>query len=346
MEKMGVQLGDLVKKKEVTFEQLRNRVVAVDAFNTIFQFLTTIRQIDGTPLMDSKGRVTSHLSGLFYRFNNLLSQGIKPIFVFDGQAPKLKHAEQAAREARKQEAHKKYEDAKAREELEEMAKFARQTSRLSKEMVEESKHLLEAMGLPCVQAPSEGEAQAAFIVQRGDAYAVASQDFDSLLFGSPLLLQNLTLAKKRKIAMGFVEVKPAMISLKEVLQELELTQEQLILLGILVGTDYNPGGYKGIGPKKALDLIHQEKSAGKVFAAAEKAAKAPIEFDPQEVLETFLKIPTTKEYKVKFSQADEEKVKKILCGEHDFSEERVSSALEKLKHAREKASQAGLEKWF
>ncbi|MBS3082485.1 flap endonuclease-1 [Candidatus Pacearchaeota archaeon] len=327
---MGVQLGDLVKKKEVTFEQLRNRVVAVDAFNTIFQFLTTIRQIDGTPLMDSKGRVTSHLSGLFYRFNNLLSQGIKPIFVFDGQAPKLKHAEQAAREARKQEAHKKYEDAKAREELEEMAKFARQTSRLSKEMVEESKHLLEAMGLPCVQAPSEGEAQAAFIVQRGDAYAVASQDFDSLLFGSPLLLQNLTLAKKRKIAMGFVEVKPAMISLKEVLQELELTQEQLILLGILVGTDYNPGGYKGIGPKNA----------------AEKAAKAPIEFDPQEVLETFLKIPTTKEYKVNFSQADEGKVKKILCGEHDFSEERVESALEKLRHAREKASQAGLEKWF
>ena len=205
---MGVQLGELVKKKEVTFQQLRGKVVAVDAFNIIFQFLTTIRQIDGTPLMDGKGRVTSHLSGLFYRFNNLMAQGIKPIFVFDGTPPKLKHAEQASREARKEESQKKYEQAKAREELEEMAKYARQTAKLSREMVEESKHLLTALGIPCVQAPSEGEAQAAFIVQRGDAYAVASQDFDSLLFGSPLLLQNLTLAKKRKIAMGFVEVRP------------------------------------------------------------------------------------------------------------------------------------------
>ena len=343
---MGVQLGELVKKKEVTFQQLRGKIVAVDAFNIIFQFLTTIRQIDGTPLMDSKGRVTSHLSGLFYRFNNLLSQGIKPIFVFDGQAPKLKHAEQAAREARKVEAHKKYEEAKKREELEEMAKFARQTSRLTNEMIEESKSLLVAMGFPCVQAPSEGEAQAAFIVKRGDAYAVASQDFDSILFGSPLLLQNLTLAKKRKLVIGFAEVKPEMIELKQVLQELKLTQEQLIMLGILVGTDYNPGGYKGIGPKKALDLIHKEKEKKKIFAAAEQAAKAPIEFDPEEVLETFLKIPTTTSYKVKFSAPDEEKVTKILCKEHDFSEERVKSALEKLRAAREKASQAGLEKWF
>ena len=343
---MGVQLGDLVSKKEVTFPQLAGKIVAVDAYNTIYQFLTTIRQIDGVPLMDSKGRITSHLSGLFYRFNNLISQGIKPVFVFDGEPPKLKHAELAVREQRKEEAKKKYEEAKRRKELEQMAKFAKQTTKLTKEMVEESKELLSAMGMPFVQAPSEGEAQAAFIVKKGDAYAVASQDFDSLLFGSTLLLQNLTLARKRKLAVGYAEVRPELIELKKVLSQLKLSQEQLIVLGILMGTDYNPGGYKGIGPKKALDIIHKEKATKKIFTVAEQAAKEPIEFDPFEVLEVFKKIPTTTNYKIKFSKIDEKKINKILCKEHDFNEQRVENALARLEKAREKASQTGLEKWF
>ena len=221
---MGVQFGALVPKKEVTFADLKGKIVAVDAYNTIYQFITTIRQIDGTPLMDSKGRMTSHLSGLFYRFNNLVSQGIKPVFVFDGKSPDLKHGELVKREKRKEEAMKKYEYAKKMEKLEDMAKFAKQTTKLTKDMVVESKQLLKAMGLPFIQAPSEGEAQASFITKQGDAYATASQDFDSLLFGSPILLQNLTLARKRKLAMGYTEIKPVIIEVKKVLKEFKFTQ--------------------------------------------------------------------------------------------------------------------------
>jgi len=343
---MGLQIGELVPKKEIRFDSLKGKVVAVDAYNILYQFLTTIRQVDGTPLMDSKGRITSHLSGLFYRFTNLMREGIKPVFVFDGEMPKLKHKEAASRQERKDRAQEKYEEAKKKKEHADMLKFAKQTTKLNKENVEESKKLVHAMGLPYIQAPSEGEAQAAFITKNGDAYATISQDFDSLLFGSPRLIHNLTLAKKRKIAIGYVEVKPEMIELKQVLQELKLDQEQLIILGVLIGTDYNPKGFKGIGPKKAIELIHKYKNTKEIFSEAEKIAKEPIDFDPFEVIDVFKKIPLKKDYKIEFTKMNEQKIKDILCKEHDFSEERINSALQKLEEAKEKQKQQDIGRFF
>lgn len=343
---MGLQIGQIVPKKELKFSQLAGKIVAVDAYNTLYQFLTTVRQVDGTPLMDRQGRVTSHLSGVFYRFTNLLGEGIKPVFVFDGEVPELKHAELSERTKRKEEAEKKYKEAKKRKDEEEMMKFARRTTKLNKEMAEESKKLVEAMGMSAIQAPSEGEAQAAFMTAKGDAYATVSQDFDALLFGAPRLIQNLTLARKRKLAVGYAEVRPEIIELEKVLKELKITQSQLIILGVLIGTDYNPRGYKGIGPKNALEIIKKYKEPKKIFAAAEEKAKEPIDFDPKEIIEVFKKIPITKKYSIKFSKVNEEQVRKILCKEHDFSEERVGNALERLAKAREKAKQSALEKWF
>ena len=87
---MGLKISEIVPKQGTSFLELKNKVLAVDAFNTIYQFLSTIRQPDGTPLMDNQKRITSHLSGLFYRNINLLKEGIKLVYVFDGQAPKLK----------------------------------------------------------------------------------------------------------------------------------------------------------------------------------------------------------------------------------------------------------------
>jgi len=343
---MGVNLGKIVPRQEVSFQDLGGKILAVDSFNVIFQFLTTIRQIDGMPLMDSHGRITSHLSGLFYRFTNLMSKGMKFIFVFDGKVPKLKHAEIQSRENRKQEVEARYEEAKKKGEKEKMQKYAKRTSRLTDEMVAESKKLIEALGMPNVQAPSEGEAQAAFICKQQDAYAVASQDYDSLLFGSPKLVQNLTLARKRKLARGFSEIKPEIILLNDVKKELNLTQEQLIILGILIGTDYNPRGYVGVGPVKALELIKNQKNPDKIFSEAEKIAKERIEFDPFEVLETFKKIPVTEKYSVKFSEINEREVKHIMCKEHEFGEERIESALQKVKKARSEQKQQGLRKWL
>lgn len=247
---MGLQISDIVPKKEIEISGLRGKTLAVDAFNVIYQFLTTIRQPDGTPLMDSKGRVTSHISGLFYRNINLLQEGIKLIYVFDGKPPELKRKTHEKRQEAKDIAQEKYEKAAEEEDIEAMGKYSRFMVKLDEEKIKESKELLKAMGIAVVQAPGEGEAQASLICKKGDAYAAASQDYDCLLFEAPRLIQNLTLAKKRKTVSGYVEVKPQMIELKEVLRELKLNQEQLTCIGVLSGTDYNPGGVKGIGPKK------------------------------------------------------------------------------------------------
>jgi len=87
---MGTAIGNLLEKEEIDLDFLQSRVVAVDSFNILYQFLSVIRGMDGSPLKDQKGRVTSHLTGLFYRTINLLERDIKPVFVFDGKPPELK----------------------------------------------------------------------------------------------------------------------------------------------------------------------------------------------------------------------------------------------------------------
>jgi len=334
---MGLKISEIVPKKAISFSDLKGKTLAVDAFNTIYQFLSTIRQPDGTPLMDNKKRITSHLSGLFYRNINLLREGLKLVYVFDGQAPKLKTGTWERRTQAKENAFEKYEQAKKKEDIEEMGKYAKQLATLDEEKIKESKELLEAMGIMVVQAPGEGEAQAAYLSQKKDVYACASQDYDSLLFGAPLLVQNLTLARKRKTVSGYVSIEPEIIELEKVLNSLQINLDQLICLGILVGTDYNPGGVKGIGPKKALGIVRARKAPSLIF----KQVEPELDFNWQEIFELFNKPDVAKGIKIKFPKFDEDKVKQILL-EHDFSEERIDSALAKLNEAKEKGKQKTL----
>lgn len=348
---MGLQIGEIVPRQEINLHDLQGKTVAVDAFNAIYQFLSTVRQPDGTPLMDSKKRITSHLSGLFYRNVNLLTQGIKLVYVFDGKAPELKGKTQESREYAKEEARKKYETAKREEDIESMAKYAKQITQLNEEMLNESKELLAAIGIPVVQASGEGEAQAAYICKADEkVYAVASQDYDSLLFGAPRLIQNLTLARKRRLASGaFIPVQPELIELQKVLNGLQLTHEQLISLGILVGTDYNPGGIKGIGPKKALIMVRQYKQPALIFKHVESQLYQQgmeIGFDWQQIFSLFKNPDVVRQYSIEFKKPDFEKAETLLCREHDFSEERVKNAFEKLEKQQEAAKQADLKKWF
>ena len=331
---MGLQIGNIVPRRGIDFTELKNKKIAVDAFNTIFQFLSTIRQPDGTPLMDKQKRVTSHLSGLFYRNINLMKQGLKLIYVFDGKTPRLKGKTHEKRQEVKDEAFEKYEKAKAEENIEEMGKYSRQLSHLTTEMIQESKELLEAMGIATIQAPGEGEAQASFICREKKAYAVGSQDYDSLLFGTPILIQNITLASKRRTPTGYVTIGPELITLENVLNNLQIDLDQLICLGILCGTDYNPGGIKGIGPKKALDLVKKKKAPALIFKDME------LDFDWKEVFELFKK-PDVRSHEITSPKPDKDKIKKILL-EHDFSEDRINSALEKLEKAKEEATQQTL----
>ena len=258
---MGVQISEIVPRREIELADLKGKTIAIDAFNTLYQFLTTIRQPDGTPLMDRKGRVTSHLSGLFYRNINLLLEGIKPIYVFDGKPPELKQKEIASRVSRKQDAEEKYEQAKSSQDIEGMRKYSAQFVKMNDEIIEQSKSLLKAMGIPVVQAPGEGEAEAAALVHAGKAFAAASQDYDALLYSSPRLIRNLTLSRRRKTSSGvYVTTSIESVEFQDLLNKLQIDKDQLISLGILVGTDFNPGGIKGIGQKKALEIVQRYKS--------------------------------------------------------------------------------------
>jgi len=344
---MGVDLGDLAVGKSVPLEQLSGKKFAVDAFNNIYQFLSSIRQPDGTPLMDSKGRVTSHLTGLFYRNTNLLERGIKPIYVFDGKPPEFKRRTVAERSAIKEEATDRWKAALASGNMEDARKFASATSRFTAEMIEESKQLLSAMGIPVIQAPSEGEAQASQIVAEREAYAVASQDFDCLLFGAPLLLRNLNITGKRKVPRKniTIDIEPELISLPDVLSNNDLNRSQLIWMGILSGTDFN-SGIKGIGPKKALKIAWACKDINQVVEYCRNQLKYEFEEDPAEVEKFFLHPPVEHGIKPKFGTVSKEKIIKLLCDEHDFSSERVGKTVDALsKKMNEKGEQTGLSQW-
>jgi len=343
---LGVNLRDLVPKVTVKLEDLSGKAIAIDAYNALYQFLAIIRQPEGTPLRDSSGRITSHLSGLLYRTSNLVELGIKPVYIFDGTPPALKEVEIKRRMKAKEEALIKYEQALKEGRIEEARMYAQATSRLKDYMAEDSKRLLDLMGIPWIQAPSEGEAQAAHLVKRGDADYCASQDYDSLLFGAPRLVRNVTISGRRKLPSKnvYIEVIPEIVELEQVLKECGITYEQLVDVGILIGTDFNPEGVRGLGPKTALKLI---KEHGSIENALPYIKNADFPVDPQQIREIFLKPKVTDNYKIEWKEPDVEGVVNFICRERDFSEDRVRKALEKMQKGITKLKgKTTLEKWF
>jgi len=339
---MGVDISDIIESREIELQDLKGKIIAIDAYNTLYQFLSIIRQPDGTPLIDRNGRITSHLSGLFYRNVNIMEIGIKPVYVFDGKPPELKGKTLLERIERRERAEKEWKEALEAGNIEEARVWSQQSSRLTPEMVEQSKRLLELMGIPWIQAPSEGEAQAAEMARSGKVFASASQDYDSLLFGTPRLVRNLTITGKRKLPRKNVykEIKPEIIELDNVLKNLSITREQLIDIGILVGTDFNEG-VRNVGPKKALKLIKTYGNIENIMKNTDIVVE-----NYREIREIFLNPPVTRDYRFDWKDPDVEGIVKFMCDEHDFSRERVMGAIDKLKEFRKVKSQKNLEEWF
>ena len=333
---MGVAIRELLVdyKKSVDWDSLKG-IAAVDAHNALYQFLTIIRQPDGTPLMDAQGRITSHLSGILFRTLNLVELGIKPVYIFDGPPPHFKKDTVQKRHAVRVEAGEKWKEARDRGDTAEAYKQARSSARIDQFVIDSSRQLLGLLGIPWVQAPSEGEAQAAFMVQQGDATYVVSQDLDSLLFGAPVLVRNVTISGKRRVRGRSVTIAPERISLKEVLEGLGITREELIRIGILVGTDFNTGIH-GVGPKTALRTVKK----GEFQALIDKEPMVP---GADEILQFFLNPPVVQDYALHWSPPDPDGVKQMLVSGFDFSPERVESALEKL---RARSGQRTLDRWF
>ena len=339
---MGLNLKDLVEREKTNLESFSSRVVAIDAYNAIYQFLASIRGPDGQQLSDSEGRVTSHLSGLLYRNVNFLSLGIKPVYVFDGKPPSLKAAEIERRKQIKKDATVKYERAILEGNMADARKYAQQTTAMKDEMVRDSKRILDLFGIPHIEAASEGEATAAHLTNTGQAYASASQDFDSVLCGAKRLVRNFTNSGRRKIPgrNAYVEVVPEVIETQKTLDSLGLTREQLVDIGILIGTDFNPRGFERIGPKTALKLIRQHSRLEDVPQIQDQLG----EVDFEQIRRIFLSPSVTDVGEIRFGQADYDGITRYLS-ERSFSGERVRSTLNRLRRSIEKRSQ-NLDRWF
>lgn len=339
---MGVQISSIIPSKEIELTDLSGRKIAIDAFNTIFQFLSIIRdRMTGEPLKDHHGNVTSHLSGLLYRTAHLIEAGISPVFVFDGKYPEFKKKTIEEREKIREEARKKWEEAVRKGES--AIKYAQAASRMDEKILSSSKEIIELMGIPWIQAPSEGEAECSYLCKKGEVFATGSQDSDSLLFGSSRLVRNLSISGRKKLPGKevYIEVKPQLIELKNVLQELNLTREQLIMIGILIGTDYNEG-VQGVGPKTALKLVKEHKTLEKLLTAVE----FPGEIDIERVYNFFLNPPYTEDYNLQSKELDREKLIKFMVDEHDFSQERMEKIVDKLQDNYSKSKQPSLKGWI
>jgi flap endonuclease-1 len=340
---MGLDLKPLVTSSDITISELSNKVVAVDAYNAIYQFLATIRGPTGDLLTNDKGNITSHLSGLFYRNINLLAENIKLIYIFDGKPHPLKSKEIERRHQIKQEASKRYEEAIAEGRLEDARKYSQATSVLTSQMVEESKKIMTLLGIPYIQAPSEGEAAAAYLTKLGIAFTSASQDYDSILFGAKKLTRNLTVSGRRKIPNRnlYVDIEPEIFGHEQILNETRLTHEQLVDVGILIGTDFNPAGFTGIGPKTALKLIREFGKLENIEKIKSSLSSIPY----QEIRDIFLKPDVLDVDNIQFNEVNYKDIVDFLCIEKSFSTARVNTALEKLKKSITNRSQS-LEKWF
>ena len=340
---MGLDLKPLVKSSPIMIPELSGKVIAVDAYNTIYQFLATIRGTTGELLTNNNGEVTSHLSGIFYRNVNLLVENVKLIYIFDGKPSPLKSKEIDRRRQVKQDAFNKYQEAITAGRFEDARKYGQATSVLTDKMVEESKMILTLLGIPYIQAPSEGEAAAAQLTQSNIAFACASQDYDSLLFGAKRLIRNLAISGKRKVPNRnvYVDIEPEIIEQQQFLNETGLNLEQLVDVGILIGTDFNPGGIPGIGPKTALKLVREYNKLEKIEKIEDSLANIPY----KEIREVFLKQEVPNVNSIEFNDINYDALVNFLCIEKNFSVARVNTSLDKVRKSITNRNQS-LENWF
>jgi flap endonuclease-1 len=340
---MGVDFGDSIPREKIQLEDIANWKLAVDGYNTLYQFLAIIRGVDGGHLKDSKGRVTSHISGLFYRNVNLLELGMRLVYVFDGKPPELKMEEIRRRSEQRREAKDQYLRSLQAGDLTQARKYAEASTVLRRDMVADAKELLDAMGIPWVDAPSEGEAQASTMAAEGTVKAVASQDHDSLVFGAPVLVRNVTISGKRRLpSKGIViNVVPERITLSTVLSATGLTRDQLVDFAILLGTDFNPDGFEGVGPATALKYL---KRYGRLEDIKElSGALSSVNYHA--IRDLYINAPSHKGVQPEWRPMDRERLISFLVDEHSFSRERVEAAVGRVNSTKSAESET-LEKWF
>ncbi|KAK9884016.1 hypothetical protein WA026_004951 [Henosepilachna vigintioctopunctata] len=306
----------------------------------LYQFLIAVRS-EGAQLTSVDGETTSHLMGMFYRTIRLLESGIKPVYVFDGKPPEMKSGELGKRAEKRAEAQKALDKATEAGDTAEVDKFTRRLVKVTKQHGEEAKELLALMGVPYIDAPCEAEAQCAALVKAGKVFATATEDMDALTFGSSVLLRHMTFSEARKMPIQEIH-------LSKILESMDLTLDQFIDLCILLGCDYTDS-IKGIGPKKAVALINEHKSIEEILKNIDTTKYPPPEnWSYKAARRLFVEPEVTdpETIELKWSDPDEEGVVRFLCGDKQFSEERVRNGIKKIMKSRSGSTQSRLDGFF
>jgi flap endonuclease-1 len=340
---MGFNLSPLAVRRQVSLNDLRGRSLAVDTNNLLYQFLALIRMRDGKSFTDVHGNVTSHLLGLLMRTTRLMGDyGVRPVFVFDGKPPELKLKTLQVRREFRERAKREWEEAVRRGDYSAAWSKAVRMDSLTKAMQEDAKTLLSLLGVPHVQAPEEGEAQAAHMAGKGDVWAANSRDYDSVLFGAPRLVRYVTVSGQEFLPSTGASrpLIPELIELNELLKACGITREQLVDLAILVGTDFN-AGVKGVGPKTGLKLI---KKYG-TLEGLPKEYRDQLPGQIQEIRKIFLQPNVTDHYEVRFTGLKGDELKHFLIDERGFSNDRVELAVRRMK-AFYQRERSGLTGWL
>jgi len=340
---LGFNLSPIVVKRQLTLDDLRGRTLAIDSNNMLYQFLALIRMRDGRPFTDSQGHTTSHLVGLMLRTTRLMADyNIHPVFVFDGKPPDLKKQTLKERRAVREKARKDWEGAVTRGDYSTAWSKAVAMNSLTQPMIDDAKKLLTLLGIPYVQAPEEGEAQAAFMAARNHVWAANSRDYDSVFFGAPRLVRYMTISGQEFLSSrGFSRpLVPELIELQPLLQSLGISREQLVDLAILVGTDFN-SGIKGVGPKTGLRLM---KAHSRLEDLPENY-RNQLPDNVDEIRRLFLKPNVVEDYNLQYASLDEAGLRHFLCDERSFSPDRVELAVRRMKefYAREHST---LQSWL
>ncbi|APW99908.1 flap endonuclease-1 [Halobiforma lacisalsi AJ5] len=319
-------LRDIAVIEEIPFDEIEG-VVAVDAHNWLYRYLTTtVKWTNSDIYTTADGTEVANLVGIVQGLPKFFENDVTPVMVFDGGPSELKADEIESRREQRRSYEEQLETAREEGDEVAIAQLESRTQRLTPTIQETSRELLRLFDVPIVEAPAEGEAQAAHMVRHGDADYVGSEDYDALLFGAPLTLRQLT-----------SKGNPELMDLEATLEEHDLTLEQLIDAAILIGTDFNEG-VSGIGPKTAITEITEH---GDLWSVLE-ARGDTVEYGDR-VRQLFRDPNVTDDYEFETTlDPDLEAAREYVTDEWGVDRDEVARGFERIE---ESVTQTGLDRW-
>jgi flap endonuclease-1 len=323
----NADLRDLAVVTETSFDDLAGTVVAVDAHNWLYRYLTTtVKWTSDHTYTTSAGEEVANLVGVVQGLPKFFEHGLTPTFVFDGAVTDLKADEIEKRREQREWTEERLAEARERGDRVAVARLESRTQRLTDTILETTRELLALLDVPVVDAPAEGEAQAAYMARQGDVDYAGTEDYDALLFGAPLTLRQLT-----------SKGDPELMDFDATLGRRDLSWEQLVDAAILMGTDFNEG-IDGIGPKTAVEAVREHGDIWGVFEARDVYVDAA-----DRIRDLFLDPAVSDEYSVRIDVSpDVDAAREFVCDTWEVDEGEVARGFERIEAA---LVQTGLDRW-